>query len=287
MVDQVKVQCQAVAVRFVADTRTDEFLNIGVVLFCPARQYAGARFLSSWARIASAFPTADLVHLRRLKRLFEKSCDAWVAGTQQPELFRAIENLGALLGSVVAFDDATIRFSKPISGLTSNPEATLAELFRLYVGRDDDEGIVEGRDDETVWRELVKLTSPEVVHALTRHSLRSSHYEQVFERSWKNGVWNAAQPLSFDMRDPQSIREKALLWSSKIRELRPAENDTTVHFLVGLPHDNRPKDVRKAARDAFDILQDTISQDDGRVLPESKAGELAKKIEEDLDHAAE
>lgn len=139
--------------------------------------------------------------------------------------------------------------------MTANPEATLAELFSLYVGKDDDEGIVEGRDDETVWRELVKLTTPQIVHALTRHTLRSSHYDQVFERSWKNGVWNAAQPLSFDMLDPQSIREKTLLWSSKIRELRPGENDTTVHFLVGLPHDHRPKDVRKAARDAFDILQ--------------------------------
>jgi hypothetical protein len=285
MVGQVKSPCQAVAVRFVADTRTDEFLNIGVVLFCPVRQYASARFLSSWARISYAFPTADLVHLRRLKRLFEKSCEGWVAGTQQPQLFAGIGSLDGLLGAVVAFDDATIRFSQPISGLTANPEATLAELFRLYVGKDDDEGIVEGRDDETVWRELVKLTTPQVVQLLTRHTLRSAHYEQVFERSWKNGVWNAAQPLSFDMRDPQSIREKALLWSSKIRELRPAENDTAVHFLVGLPHDNRPKDVRRAARDAFEILSDTIRKDDGRVLPESKAGDLARKIAEDLGQA--
>jgi hypothetical protein len=287
MANQVKVRCQAVAVRFVADTRTDEFLNIGVVLFSPVGQYAGAKFLSSWARISNAFPMSDLVHLRRLKRLFEKACEEWVARTQRPELFGAIDNLAGLLGSVLAFDDATIRFSEPISGVTANPEATLAELFHMYVGKDDDEGIVEGRDDETVWREFVKLTTPEVVHALTRHTLRSSHYEQVFERSWKNGAWNAAQPLSFDMRDPQSIREKALLWSSKIRELRPAENDTTVHFLVGLPHDNRPKEVRKAAQDAFDILSDTIKQDDGRVLPESKAGDLVKKIEEDLGHAAE
>jgi hypothetical protein len=52
MAGPVKMQCQAVAVRFVADTRTDEFLNIGVVLFCPARQYAGAKFLASWARKA-------------------------------------------------------------------------------------------------------------------------------------------------------------------------------------------------------------------------------------------
>jgi hypothetical protein len=287
MSHQVKAPCEAVAVRFVADTRNEEFLNVGVVLLCPAHRYAGAKFLTSWGRISGAFPTADLVHLRRLKRLFESACDAWVASTSAPELFKGIDSLNALLRSIVALDDATIGFSKTISGVTANPEATLADLFRTYVGREDDEGIVEGRDDETVWRELVKIARPEIVHALTRHTLRSSHYEQVFERSWKNGAWNAAQPLSFDMREPQKIREKALLWVSKIRELRPAANDTTVHFLVGLPSEKRPKDVRAAARDAYDILADTVGRDDARVVPEAKVGELVKRIEEDLKDAAE
>lgn len=86
------------------------------------------------------------------------------------------------------------------------------------------------------------------------------------------------------MQDPQKIRDKALLWSSRIRELRPGENDTTVHFLVGLPQESRPKEVRRAARDAFDILQGTIKRDDGYVLPESKARELVRKIEDDLKH---
>lgn len=283
---QVKVPCQAVAVRFIADTRTDEFLNVGVVLFCPARQYAGARFLSSWSRISQAFPSADPVHLRRLKRLFEKACDRWSASAQQPELFATIENLNQLLGSVLAFDDATVAFSKPLSGITANPETTLEELFRLYVDKGDEEEVSEGRGDDMIWREFVRIAPPELVHSLTRHILRSSHYEQVFERSWKNGAWNAAQALSFDMQDPQKIRDKALLWASRIRELRPAENDTTVHFLVGVPADTRPKDVRKAARDAVEIMNDTIGRDDARIVPEAKVADLVKKIEEDLRHAA-
>jgi hypothetical protein len=287
MAEQVKVPCQAVAVRFVADTRTDEFLNIGVVLFCPGRRYAGAKFLTSWARISQTFPTADLVHLRRLKRLFESACNTWTASAQEPALFREIGSLRDLLASMVAFDDATITFSNTISGITANPEATLAELFRLYGGQTEDEEVQLGRDDETVWNVLVQIAEPMLVHALTPHTIRSSHYEQTFERCWRNGAWNAAQPLSFDMQDPQRIRDKALLWSSRIRELRPAENDTTVHFLVGLPEEHRPKEVRKAARDAFDILNDTIEKDDARIVPEAKARELVKRIEADLAHAVE
>ncbi len=89
------------------------------------------------------------------------------------------------------------------------------------------------------------------------------------------------------MRDPLSIRDKALLWSSKVCELRPAEHDTLIHFLVGLPDETRPKDVRNAAKDAFDILSDAITPDNGRVLRESQAGELAKKMEDDLRAAAD
>ena len=102
MAEQVKVPCQAVAVRFVADPRTDEFLNVGVVLFCPARRYAAAKFLSSWARVSNAFPEADLVHLRRVKRLFEKACETWSASTQQPELFESVSTLDALLAKIGA-----------------------------------------------------------------------------------------------------------------------------------------------------------------------------------------
>ena len=279
--------CSYYLVRYVPHAEREEFLNIGVVLFCPDRRYAGAKFLTSWARISQAFPTADLVHLRRLKRLFESACETWTASAQEPALFREIGNLRDLLASMLALDDATITFSNAISGITANPEATLAELFRLYGGEAEGEEVQVGRDDETVWNVLVRLAQPELVHALTRHTIRSSHYEQIFERSWRNGAWNAAQPLSFDMQDPQRIRDKALLWSSRIRELRPAENDTTVHFLVGLPEEHRPKEVRKAARDAFDILNDTLGKDDARIVPEAKAGELVKKIEEDLAHAAE
>ena len=83
-------------------TDRPEFLNIGVVLFCSALSVRGNSFrfsLVMGAYLERCFRRqADLVHLRRLKRLFEKSCEAWVAGAQQPELFKTIENLDALLG---------------------------------------------------------------------------------------------------------------------------------------------------------------------------------------------
>lgn len=282
----VKVPCQAVAIRFVADPRTDEFLNIGVVLLCPAHRYAGARFVASWSRISQAFPGTDLVHLRRIKRLFETACETWTADAQHPNLFKSIENVGALVATIIGNDDASLQLSRVISGVTANPENTLAELFRVYVAKEEEERD-EGRNDADVWDGLVKIASPVLVHSLQTRKLRSARYEQTFDKSWKNGVWNAAQPLSFDMQDPQRIREKALLWSSRIRELDPGSNEMTVHFLVGLPDKERPEEVRKAARDALDILDEQAkSRLDAKVVREKDMERLVQKIERDLKHQA-
>jgi hypothetical protein len=287
MAQQVKAPFQAVAIRLVADTRTDEFLNIGVVLLCRPQRFAGARFPASWSRITHAFPTVDLVHLRRLKRLFERGCEAWVADAQQPTLFRGVEDIQSLLATVVKTDDATIQFSPPISGITASAEATLADLFRLYVGKYDEQSEVESRNEAMVWQTVVRLATPDVVRALTRHTLRSSHYEQDFEHAWRNGAWNVAQPLSFDMLDPRGIRDKALLWGSRLHELRPSENDTTVHFVVGMPDERRTREVRRAADDAYEMLAGTTAVENAKVVLEANAGELVRKIEEDLKHAVE
>lgn len=58
----------AVAIRYVHDPRTEEFLNIGFVLFCERHGLAGARFLSRWGRVTAAFAGADLPLLRRMAR---------------------------------------------------------------------------------------------------------------------------------------------------------------------------------------------------------------------------
>ena len=62
----MKQPFQAVAVRYVHDVLTGEFLNIGVVLLCPAAPFAGARFISQWSRVTATFPNAELPHVRRL-----------------------------------------------------------------------------------------------------------------------------------------------------------------------------------------------------------------------------
>ncbi len=281
MATEVKRPCSAVAVRYVHDVRTGEFLNIGTILMSPAFNFVGARFIQSWARVTAAFPDADPVLLRRLARLVDRACDEWVASTRQLE-FHRVDDLTLFLRGVIGVDDASITFSPIIAGITSDPAATLGELFFLYAAKHATPEPKPSRDEADIWRAFVQqLATPEILVRLEPFVLSASHYSYRFEHTWMNGLRNAAQPLSLDMVDPRSIREKATHWTGRLIYARPSQHDMRVHFLVGMPPETAPKSVLHAASDAFAILEDSLAGE-ASLVTEDREAEFADQIATDL-----
>ena len=277
---KLKHPFEALAVRYVHDPRNDEFLNVGVVLVCADRQFVGAKFLSQWSRISNAFSGTDLPLIRKVARAFNHRCDEWMAAAEQ----LPIEpwSIEAFLKSVMAQDDGSIRFSAPIDGITSNPQQTLSELFSVYAGAHEDADVKEARQDADVWRTFVNRVSATAVRRLQQKTIKAPHYELAFDTAWKNGRWHVAQPISLDMVDHRAIRDKAVTWSGRILTLRPEEQDTSVHLLVGMPRDGNA--TSDAANDALAILRENL-RDQAHVYTEAEGEKLARKMEQDLDAA--
>jgi hypothetical protein len=280
---RLKLPFEAVAVRYVHDVRTEEFLNIGVILLSAKHPFAGARFLPQWGRVTAAFPGADHVLLRRIARAFERRCAEWSADANGQQPLQPITEIGALLRSVMLPDDASVQLSPVISGITADPERTLAELFTVYAGAALPKEDRASRDDGDVWRDFAarRLPSTLLLKKLQRHVLRAPHYELPFDNAWKNGMWNVAQPVSLDLLDPRAIRDKATSWTGKLHTIKPHELDTNVYLLVGMPPKDSPAPVREAANDALAILEGNVSRE-AKVLTEDNSEKLAKKIAEDL-----
>lgn len=273
---------EAVVLRYVHDPRTEEFLNIGVVVMSTTGAFAGARFLPQWGRVTGAFPGADPVLLRRYARAFERRCAEWLAGVSGQLSLEPAPTLSQLLGSVLHPDDATLTFSPLVRGITESPERTLSELFTLYVGHASETTARASREDVDVWRSFARhLANPALLQQLQRHVLQARHYEWSFDNAWKNGQWNVAQPLSLDLLEPRTIRDKATLWSGRILTLHPSQIDTHVFLLVGMPSADSPPSVREAANDALAILHDNL-RTEASVLTEDESEKLARKIAEDL-----
>ena len=283
MASEVKKKpCEAIAIRYVHDVRTGEFLNIGVVLMSPGHDFLGARFINSWARITATFPDAEPVHLRRVARAIEHACERWMVATRTQLAFMRVDNLDAFLRSVIGFDDASITFSTTISGITADPVVTLNELFFTFAGRHAEQEARRARDEEEVWRNFVSLLpEPNVVMHLAPKQLAVKHYSYTFEHTWVNGQVNAAQPVSFDMLDAQRIREKATQWTGRLRIVRPSDFDLRVFFIIAMPNEGASKQIRSAAFDAMAILEDNLAGEVS-LYSEDREHELATKITHDI-----
>lgn len=216
--DAMRSACQAIVIRYAPDPSGGEVLNIGVVLLAPAAGFFGARFVDSWSRITGAFPEADIVHLRRIASAVESTCaahaDAQISLEPQQDVVKAFEQ-------IVPVEDASLAHSAAVSGVTSDPQRTLDELFARYVQPKARRTERESRPDHAVWRGIEPvLRSFGVLGRLTSLTLKSKHYEERFDAAWKNSRWNVAGPLSLDLIDPQRIVQKAASWTGRIISLR-------------------------------------------------------------------
>lgn len=284
----MKLPFQAVAVRYVHDVLTGEFLNVGTVLLCPGHHFVGARFIPQWSRVTAAFPAAELPQLRRMASSIETACAQAMPSVQLP--LSMDTDVTAFIGRVIPPDDASVQLSPVIRGITDDPQRTLQELHRRYAERYlPEEATRAPRNENDVWQSFARRLAgrADLASSLTAYTLSSPRlprYQYEFERAWKNGKWNIAQPVSFDLIEPRAIREKATQWTGRVITLQPAEQDVQMTLLVGMPPDSVAAPIREAAADALQILGQNLANE-VQVLTEDRSDELAEKIVRDLGHA--
>jgi hypothetical protein len=279
----VKALYQAIVVRYVHDVLTGEFVNVGLVVLCPARQFVACRFLDSWTHVTATFPTADPVSLRRIATAFERACDAAQVTVRSELPFEHMDDVVRLVRGVMPFDDSAIQFSDVIGGITADPAATLCELFGRLVGRYAESAPRMARDDKDIWQKLVeKFPDRSYVRRLERRVIRGPHLTLDLTHAWKNGMWHAVEPVSFDLVETRAILDKATKWTGRILTVRPREQDTNVILVVGMPSSDRSMDVRTAANDGLTILNQTL-RGETEVVTEDQSDVVVRRIITDLD----
>jgi pimeloyl-ACP methyl ester carboxylesterase len=119
---------QYAVLRLVPRVEREEFLNVGVIVFCRTRQFLAARVALDPRRVEALSPGVDLVavgeHLDARVRVAAGDADAGpIAALAQSERFHWL----------VAPSSTVIQTSSVHSGLCDDPELVLARLFAQLV----------------------------------------------------------------------------------------------------------------------------------------------------------
>lgn len=273
--------------RYHHDLETDEFVNVGLVVYSGPRSYLRAKLLSRYGRITNLYPGADgdffhryITHLQT--RLDRVAAD--VAKKQLPLLEDRLKTIEEILASVLPVDEASIRFGPVRTGVASDLDAVFEELYDRHVARYLDEPPRPSRSDDDVWEVFRRpLQDLNVMTRLRRHEIVTPVETYSFEHSWKNGAWNVLEPVSFDLMNPTYIRRKAREWFGTLHIVEKSSELSHLYLLLGKPGPIRV-DLVKAYGDAKTILAEKAN---GRIrlVEEDEAagfaGEIGPLIEQD------
>lgn len=117
-------------VRVVPAVEREEFVNVGVILFCKRQKLVRMRYALSEEKILALQPKADIEELQKNLEAFnkiaagEKTCSSPIAQLDAAERFRWL----------TAVRSASIQTSRPHPGISTDLEATMDRLFGDMVG---------------------------------------------------------------------------------------------------------------------------------------------------------
>lgn len=269
--------------RYVHDTSTGEFVNVGVALYAPEARYASALCRSTYGRLSGVFPGINGEHFKSLMRhiqaRFEELGDRLASELPLSQPSSVVD----LAQSVLPRDDSSLQWSPLGSGRTEDPSAALERLFERMVMRYDQRQHRERRTEEDVWRHFKRgLEERHLLQHFQPKKIAVQDDEVEFEYAWKNGVWHCLEPISFDLSEPDSIRDKAHRWLGQMTSVRSSDEQFRLYLLVGQPqHD----ELRSAFDSALSILRKIPVEKE--IFLEQDRDKLADRIARELaDHEA-
>lgn len=116
------------AIRIVPRVEREEFLNAGIILFCPERKFLGVRTRLDEGRVRALWPSIDLDEIRRHVEAFVRVAEGApdggpIARLSQRERFHWL----------VAPRSTIIQVSAVHSGICEQPVEKLEQLFERLV----------------------------------------------------------------------------------------------------------------------------------------------------------
>ena len=239
--------------RYLHDPATGEGLNVGILVYAPQLRWLRASFNLNIGRLKNAFPSLDGdVHRALMHRLRSRSECASQKCSDELSFGDSPTDLIGWTNTILREDDSSLQWGLQGGGLTVDPKRELDELYERMVARHQVPSRRQGRDDNAIWslyKNSLKKTG--AAELLTRHEVKTDLGKMKFDHAWKNGSWHCLQPLSLDLLDSDSIRNKGYRVVGEVSAVQDALKNHEIYFLLGEP---RNGDTRKAAESTLNLL---------------------------------
>lgn len=276
-----------VVMRYVHDTRSAEFVNVGVVVYAPEAHFVKGEFRQNYSRLSHMFPSFDSGHFKKMMVALNKRFNQLHEETIKPLDFggHAEDALG-LARRVIPSDDNSYQWSQTGKGLSANLEQTLKQLFDRFVTRYDIKKEDDRHNEDKIWRIFRhSFEEKRILSRLESKTIQSAADEIEFPHALKNGIWHCMEAVSFDLQHSKNIKQKARTWLGTMTGLKDANERFKMYFLVGSPqqgHNQKAYDQALSLLDASPIEHEIIFEDKADVFATRVSSMLQEHDESSL-----
>lgn len=284
----MKKQYSYTVLRYIHDITTEEFINIGVVLYSPQEKFLSAACTNKYGRLSRMFFDVEGDRFKQVVKYIQDQINELGGRIHQELEFEKLpDSVNKIVGKILPPDDGSLQFSDAGKGVAENLSETLDELFVRYVTKYLEQPDLRSRSDEEVLKSFKKkFVEKGILDALKPFKVESKDDEQEFPYAWKNSTWHVLQPLSFDLVKPDSIIQKARTWLGVgYSLLRPEEvkkrikEGVTLNFLLGAPKEQKLLNYFNKAKSILSKIPC-----EHKFIHEEEAANFAEEIKRDMEN---
>lgn len=213
--------CRYAIIRFVPFAETEEFVNIGIIIACPATGYFGFKLQQKkrHGRVTNFFSEVGRDAYKEAIEMFSRELSR-VQYIAHSELKGSPDGIRQLFDALIHPREALIQFSKPRARMAERPAQVMNTLFSYYVERD----FVTPEYKETILERRIRS----LVHSLNLpkpfkaaelgDEFASAHFSLVQQD--KGVSVKAIKPFFLAQPEPSKIIAHGGLWVDRIRRMR-------------------------------------------------------------------
>lgn len=256
----MKQLCKYAIVRFMPFSETQEFANVGVLLFSPKTGFVDFHLApKNFGRVTHFFDDLNGELYRNTLIAFEqeltrvKEFGSQFVGEKQVEL----------LEEVTRYREGIISFSETRAMLHNNPQVALEELYKMYVARNF---VTKEYREQQMVKALRHDLKKHIANVhYTQQKLTADYNVQIDMPFVTKGchMTKVIKPLSFNQAKPLNLIEHGEQWINRVKRLIKANTIEASNMLFAL---EKPSSEKKEIVKAYQEVTEEMKELDTKVV---------------------
>jgi len=257
-------------IQYCPDLSRLEAANVGVLLFCPERQFIQARVSHDNDRIRRFFSPekADWAQLNALKDSLVRRLEV------EGDNFKTLADLDRF----IALQANELQVTAPRPMKVSDPQDDLARLFEDLVGGRARRADLEGSDDvapvgRLIRREFTRERLDPYLRRDVRVTVKATRREITAPFGYLNGRWNLVLPARFEQASLHGVTRAACEMAVEGRSLRKSPDPQLGEIqlvVVGA--------FRGSTEESQDVVRGILADNEVELYPLAQMQQLVEKI---------